>query len=348
MDVCRSFALDTSRHLAWRKKYPLFLALPDRWVSWAVSAVFSGLRLIKRRKIRVIWSTYPIPTALLIGFVLKKLTGLPWVVDVRDVIVDDDFPENPRQRSVYLWLERRVADTADAIIVTTPSAMEMYRERYRGIGDRLHWIANGFDEEVIRIVEREMQPRSKGKEIVLVHSGCLSPFNRNPTLFFDAVSRLKQLGEISRANLKIVLRASGNEKMYLEQIETKGISDLIFLRDLVDYKQALGEMIECDGLLLFQGSSCNHAVPAKIYEYFRCRKPILAITDPTGNTADLLRTVGIGIVGNCNSGQEIENALRVFLRSIKNGAFSPLDEAVLQRFSRKSQAQQLAGILNGI
>ncbi|HEB85772.1 MAG TPA: hypothetical protein ENI68_01975 [Gammaproteobacteria bacterium] len=241
-----------------------------------------------------------------------------------------------------------MADTADAIIVTTPGAMEMYRERYRGIGDRLHWIANGFDEEVIRIVEREMQPRSKGKEIVLVHSGLLSPVDRNPTLFFDAVSKLKQLGEVSRANLRIVLRASGNEKMYLEQVKTKGISDLIFLRDPVSYTQALGEMIECDGLLLFQGSSCNHAVPAKIYEYFRCRKPILAITDPTGNTADLLRTVDIGIVGNCNSGQEIENALRVFLRSIKNGAFSPLDEAVLQRFSRKSQAQQLAEILNGI
>lgn len=348
VDVCRSFALDTARHLAWRKRYPLFLALPDRWVSWAVSAVFSGLRLIKRRKISVIWSTFPIPTALLIGFALKKLTGLPWVVDVRDVIVDDDFPENPRQRSAYSWLERRVADTADAIIVTTPGAMEMYRERYRGIGDRLHWIANGFDEEVIRIVEREMQPRSKGKEIVLVHSGLLSPVDRNPTLFFDAVSKLKQLGEVSRANLRIVLRASGNEKVYLEQVETKGISDLIFLRDPVSYAQALGEMIESDGLLLFQGSSCNHAVPAKIYEYFRCRKPILAITDPTGNTADLLRTVDIGIVGNCNSGQEIEDALRVFLRSIKNGAFSPLDEAVLQRFSRKSQAQQLAEILNGI
>ncbi len=300
VDVCRSFALDTARHLSWRKKYPLFLALPDRWVSWVLAAVFSGLRLIRKRKIRVIWTTFPIPTALLIGFVLKKLTGLPWVVDIRDVIVDDDYPELEQQRSAYSWLERRVIDRADAIIVTTPGAMEMYKERYPGVDDRLHWIANGFDEDVFESVERELRPRRREKEILLVHSGLLSPVDRNPTTFFEAVARLKKCGEISADRLKIMLRASGNDELYREEIREKQIADVVHLCDPVEYTQALGEMLQCDGLLLFQGSTCNHAVPAKIYEYFRCRKPVLAITDPVGNTAELLRTLDTGVVADCN------------------------------------------------
>lgn len=348
VEVCRSFALDAARHLSWRKKYPLFFALPDRWVSWTVAAVFSGLRLIMRRNIKVIWSTFPIPTALLIGFLLKKLTRRPWVVDIRDVIVDDDYPELRQQRVTYAWLERRVADTADAVVVTTPGAMEIYRGRYPDIGDRLHWIANGFDEEVFQDVEELLQPSSKGDRITLVHAGLLSQADRNPSLFFDAISRLKQCGEIDESNLRVVLRATGEDDIYLAQIEKKNISDIVHLCDAVKYTEALTEMFDSDGLLLFQGSTCNHAVPAKIYEYFRCRKPILAIADPIGDTVELLQTVGTGIIADCNSSEAIEKALKAFIELIEMKTFSPLDEVVMQQFSRKAQAEKLVAILDDI
>ncbi len=348
VEVCRSFALDTARHLSIRKIYPLFLALPDRWVSWTFAAVFSGFRLITRKKIKVIWSTFPIPTALLIGFLLKKLTRRPWVVDIRDVIVDDDYPELRQQRVAYAWLERRVAATADAIVVTTPGAIKIYQERYPDIGDRLHWIANGFDEKVFQDVEKLLQPKDKREQITLVHAGLLTPADRDPRLFFDAISRLKKRGEINKSNLKIILRATGHDDIYLDQIEEKDISDIVHLCDPVEYMQALAEMFDSDGLLLFQGSTCNHAVPAKIYEYFRCRKPILAIADPTGDTVELLKTVGTGIVGDCNSSEAIEEALTEFIGSIKRKTFTPLDETVMQQFSRKAQAGKLAAILDDI
>jgi len=35
-----------------------------------------------------------------------------------------------------------------------------------------------------------------------------------------------------------------------------------------------------DALLVMQASNCNAQIPAKIYEYLRAGKPILALTDP--------------------------------------------------------------------
>ncbi|WP_276678948.1 hypothetical protein [Nitrosomonas europaea] len=40
----------------------------------------------------MIWSTYPIATAHLIGLTLQRLTGIPWMADFRDPMVQPDYP----------------------------------------------------------------------------------------------------------------------------------------------------------------------------------------------------------------------------------------------------------------
>src|SRR6185295_18814484 len=75
IEIARAFALDTKRHLSFRGKYLQSLALPDQWVSWWPAAVARGLSLIRRHRPKVIWSTYPIATAHLIGLTLHRLTG---------------------------------------------------------------------------------------------------------------------------------------------------------------------------------------------------------------------------------------------------------------------------------
>ena len=77
--VVRAQAFNTARHMSICGKYPGFLARPDRWVSWLPGAFFAGMAMIKRYKPDVIWSTYPIGTAHLIGEALHRHSGLPWV-----------------------------------------------------------------------------------------------------------------------------------------------------------------------------------------------------------------------------------------------------------------------------
>jgi hypothetical protein len=70
--VRRAFAFDSARHLAVRGRYLQASALPDRWISWLFGAVPAGLKLIRQYRPRVIWSTYPIPTAHLIAYCLQR------------------------------------------------------------------------------------------------------------------------------------------------------------------------------------------------------------------------------------------------------------------------------------
>ncbi|HSQ81014.1 MAG TPA: glycosyltransferase, partial [Casimicrobiaceae bacterium] len=96
VQVERAFALDTARQLSIAGRYPGFLARPDRWMTWQYAAVRSGMKLIRRWRPDVIWSTYPIATAHVIGSVLHRRSGLPWIADFRDPMAQEGYPADPR------------------------------------------------------------------------------------------------------------------------------------------------------------------------------------------------------------------------------------------------------------
>lgn len=76
--VYRAFALDTARHLSIARRYPGFLARPDRWMSWRWGAVAAGLRLIRRYQPVALWSTYQqFLLSLFIGFYLTFKQSVP-------------------------------------------------------------------------------------------------------------------------------------------------------------------------------------------------------------------------------------------------------------------------------
>src|SRR5262249_42713536 len=66
VSVIRAFALDTRRHLSIKGRYVKWMGLPDRWASWCLSAVPAGLFTIYRKRVEIIFTTFPIATAVLI------------------------------------------------------------------------------------------------------------------------------------------------------------------------------------------------------------------------------------------------------------------------------------------
>ncbi|MEP6606550.1 MAG: glycosyltransferase, partial [Nitrosospira sp.] len=146
--VHRAFALDTSRHLSVLGHYPNILALPDRWVSWWLGAIPLGLSLIRKYRPDIIWSTYPIATAHLIGLSLCRLTGIPWVADLRDPMTDVNYPPNRLTRRIYQWIEKKTIIHCTRAVFTTPGAISAYKARFPQVPSaRLCLIENGYDEE---------------------------------------------------------------------------------------------------------------------------------------------------------------------------------------------------------
>lgn len=342
--VVRAFALDTQRHLSFRGRYFRWTALPDRWATWTLGAVWKGLRLIRARRIDVILTTYPIATSILIGFLLHKLTGRPWIVDFRDSMTEESYPEDPRTRQVYRWIEKKVVKHATRVIFTAASTLEMYRKRYPSLSrEKCLLISNGYDEEDFQWLPTTPPPaRMLSETIRLLHLGLIYPWERDPRPFFRAVARLKKLGEVTPSKLRIELRASGSEDYYKQILAELEIDDLVYLLPPLPYPKALREAAAGDGLLLFQAANCDHQIPAKAYEYLRIGRPILALTSHTGDTAALLRDAGGATIVDIADEEAIFRALPAFLDAVRKGTHAKPSPEAVQRYARKNQARALA------
>jgi len=82
-------------------------------------------------------------------------------------------------------------------------------------------------------------------------------------LFFNALTRLKTVGQVRSEQPKVVLRASGWEPRYQQEIDRLGIADIVTLAPSIGNREALVEQATADGLLLFQGSKFDRQMPAK-------------------------------------------------------------------------------------
>jgi len=350
MVVRRSFALDTARHLSLAGRYPGALALPDRWASWLLSAVPAGLALVRRYRPRVLWSTFPVATAHLAGLALARLTGLPWVADFRDSMTEDAYPPGRVRWRTWRGIEARTLRRAQRSVFTTPGTLAMYTERYPGVDPaRLRVIANGYDEEAFGEAERDAasaRAADGGRPLTLIHSGLLYPSERDPRPFFAALAGLVNGGAVRRGDLRVVLRASGHDGPYRALLEQHGIADVVELAPSLPYREALREMLEADGLLLFQAASCNHQIPAKLYEYLRARRPILALTDPRGDTAATLRAAGLDTIVALDAEQAIAQALPRFLEAVRAGSAPIASDATIRAQDRRSRAGELAALLD--
>jgi glycosyltransferase involved in cell wall biosynthesis len=267
-------------------------------------------------------------------------------------MVDAEFPAERVTRHVYLWIERASILRCNQAVLTTSGSKQLYETRYANVPpERWQIIANGYDEDNFVAAEKAISAitsRKTSGRIVLVHSGLLYPSERDPTAFFCALRDLLEAGDISPGNLAIVLRDSGNEEYYARLIHEHGIECIVSLEPAISYSEALMEMLNADGLLILQASNCNHLIPAKAYEYLRARRPILALTDPLGDTATLLRKVGVDTIAPLNSSIKIATGLRDFLARVRNGSAPVANDAEIATHSREARTKALAQLFDRI
>ena len=351
--VRRAFALDTARHLQVAGRYLGWMARPDRWISWRFGAVRAGLKLVRQFKPDVIWSTYPIATAHVIGSILQRKTGLPWIADFRDPMAQDGYPADPRTRQSYLDIEADAAARASLCVFTTPGAARMYQLRYPAAAGRMVVLENGYDEESFTSVAPQPPKDGSGvgpgaRPLLMLHSGIVYPSERDPTQLFAALGQLKKRGVLTPEDLRIRFRASAHDGLLRNLAQDLGAQDFIELCPPIAYRDALAEMMAVDALLVMQASNCNEQIPAKIYEYLRAGKPVLGLTDPVGDTAGVLRQAGMNDMARLDSADDIAAILPALVRDWRRGnVVLPKAEAVRQA-SRRGRSQALVALLDQV
>lgn len=346
--VERAFALDARRQLSIAGRYPAWLARPDRWMTWRFAGVRAGLALIRRLRPEAIWSTYPIATAHAIGASIARRSGLPWIADFRDPMAQEGYPLDPKVWRSFKRVEEATIHAARFSVFTTPGAARMYRERYPERAATAEVIENGYDEESFTGLDAEAlarEPLNPGA-VTFLHSGVVYPSERDPTQLFAALAQLIRSRADGSMPLKLRFRAPAHDALLTDLARRFEVTESIEVLPPIPYREALAEMLRADALLILQASNCNDQIPAKLYEYFRCGRPIVALTDPGGDTAATLRGAGLDAIAPLDSASDIAEILTSTLIAIRGGNTHIPDHAAVTGASRRGRTQALAALLD--
>jgi len=341
LNIRRAFAFNLKKHLSIFGKYPGFIALPDQFASWIPFAVMQGIKLIKKNRIDLIFSTYPVASAHLAGLILNKMTKVPWIVDFRDPMWDDYSVFGSSQMRVRKFIEKKAVQNADYIICTTDSIRRLILERFDTLSkNRITTIPNGYDENDFTNVNFNV---GQTGPIKFIHTGLLERIDRDPFPFFEGVKLFIKNEHANGANFHIEFYGSGSENMYREKVTALELQDIIKIRERIPYGEILNAMVAADALLLFQGPTCNTQIPAKFYEYLRIGKPILALTTSNGETGKLVSQTNSGEVVDIENPEAIANKLEEWYQKVrKKKALPSAAKNVAEKYSRRAQTSDLA------
>jgi len=346
--VVRTPFIEVKRHLAVRGRYPSILAIPDRWIGWWPWAVAAGRRIVRSDPVDVIYSTSPHATAHLIALALARRARVPWVVDFRDPWYED--PPEPGTTRIGQFaarrLERRVVARADRIVASTARLRNMLAARYPWrLQEAFLAIPNGYDEDDFSHITASADPR--GDEMLIVHAGSINENFRDPRPVFEALRRAVAEGEMERSRIRLRFLGAGpfgESAAMREAVQQAGLAANVEFRPRLSYQDSLLEQSRASVLLLLQASPDTiDLVPAKLFEYLRTRRPVLALV-PEGATAEVLRDTGGGWVVEPGDSHILRATLVTAYRAWTSGRLGSLaaDQRRLERFSRERLAAVLA------
>jgi glycosyltransferase involved in cell wall biosynthesis len=314
--------------------------LPDASVTWMPTAVPAAVRLVKQEGIDVVVTTSPPYSMNLIGASVKRLTGIPWVADLRDAVLgnaDRRFEKTSVQvkEKTLESVVKLIARSADGVVaVSEPIADEV--RRFDPAGE-VRVIPNGSDFD--DFAGLEYRP---GERFRITHTGSFFG-QRNPRAFLSALA--------ASGLAAVVARVVGDFRAAdREWVETLGLGDRLELLPYVPHRRALELQRDSEAnlLLLPDAAGRGRVVPSgKIFEYLAAERPILAAVPPDGAAAELIRETGAGIVVAPEDERGLREALLGLHARWRAGKLTNgyLTEEQRRRLSRQTRVEELADLL---
>ncbi len=309
---------------------------PDSKIRWKKPALELGRKIIAEHKIDVIFATAPPFTDFLIAKELSEEFGIPFVVDYRDVWIDNPFHfyATPFHKLYSIGLETDVLTFAKSAIVTNRHAKELLLQRYGLLKhDDITIIPHGYDEEDFSEFRKTRPDRNK---FTITHSGLFQD-NRTPKYFFKALAKFISENPAAAAVLKakfLGLMRPAHEKL----IKKYKLEHFVECEGYLSHSEAVKELMLSDVLWLMLDDTVRS--PGKLYEYFGAEKPILACL-PDGAMKKLAMETQACISTYPKDVESIKNAISRFYELWKSNLLPTPDLEYVRSFDR----QKLTGAL---
>ncbi len=316
------------------------LLVPDPRRFWIKPSLNFLGQIIKQNQFQAVITTGPPHSMHLIGLGLKEKWGIPWLADFRDPWSTweflDTLPMLPMVKRKHKRLEKKVFEKADSICTISPTFQkEMQRLSKRNI----HLLYNGFDLEDL--------PKDFGDQpdhpypFHIVYTGVVDAI-RDPKPFLKA---LKIAFSDSRGKVKLSFVGRVSKAIMAWVESDPWLCEHVAFEGYVPHKKVFDYYKKAHLLLLILTSTKNAKgnIPGKMFEYMATQRPVLALGDPQGDAATILREAGSGKVFTHT---DIEG-VSIFLKNLKEQKpENPSND--MAKFDRKNLTGTLAGILDSI
>lgn len=265
--------------------------------------------------------------------------GAPWVADFRDPILQ---PLTPLARNVYRPIARRLVSTASCTVNVSEAWAEMDRALFE---KPAHTIPNGFDAD--EFAADEAPPTGPFQ---IAYMGRVDAMQRMD-LFLKGLGLARATVE-DRFDVSFVYRGYGATTVARIAAQ-EGVADLVDAGGHVERRQALGFMRSANMLLLLSIHTddayfARGFYPAKTFEYFGARRPILCVPGDGGVLDALLDETRTGVV--CETPEAVARYLVAAYEMWRGQGAVPYDADAgsVSRFTRRNQAGRLASVLDSI
>ena len=313
--------------------------------SFMISSFINGLFV---RKVDLIWGTTPPifqgPTAWL----LARLKGVPFLLEVRDLWPAFAIAVGVLQNKLLIrlsrWLEGFLYRHADHVIVNSPGFIDHVNSRG---AENISLIPNGSDPDMFN-------PNSDGKsfrkkhgledKFIVLYAGAHGMSN-DLEVVLRAAAHLK-----NNENIQIVLLGSGKEKAKLQSLAKEmALSNVHFLSPVpkLEMPEALAAADACLAILK-PIEMYKTTYPNKVFDYMAAGRPVILAID--GVVREVVDSANAGVYVPPGDPKALSAAIKDLAshqskceRLGKNGR-----KVIIENFSREELADKFTALLESI
>jgi len=295
-------------------------------VGWVLPAVRAALRVHRISPIDVAVVSLPPASSGTVGWLLRRLRGMPYIVEYRDpwtvgafwTADADGTPRTDVVTRTRLWVTRRLeaallSDCAGSVIVNGEAHVGRLAAAFarQTAGKPIVHIRNGVDLEDVGLLPRRPVLAST---LRLLHTGFFYHFH-TPHHLINALRLVQRTHSQALDGVELEFMGGGFPPQLVRELERWGLGDLVRLTEAEPYSQALAAMHRADGLIVVLPplASDSERLPTKLYEYLSTNRPILAVAHPAGATARLLDGVPGVLVADNGDQEAIASGFATFV-----------------------------------
>jgi glycosyltransferase involved in cell wall biosynthesis len=320
-----------------------WLHSPDAHWTWAKTATSMAKTIMKARDIRLVFTTAPPLSSLLIGDSLHR-NGAAWVTDFRDPIAytqqltSEAAQIHHFQRNII----RHALANADAITLAASSTVSIYRDMFGIRGVDPVFIPTGIDQDVVG----DQQPASSEDRPYLLFAGEILP--EFDALFWEALAKAVENPAVKSKGIKVLIvgTLALNRPRLAPVLEKYGLWEHVEFRDQMPQREGYKLLrTALAGLLVPGAHSRWWTNAAKMTDYIGMRKPVLAVVpDPSEARTALTRSrLGIFLDGS------LDNRARILGDFLLGRHALPVpDDSECERYTARRQVQTFADLFESL